>query len=73
MHYDQLIWIHLGEIIAEYLNSSSQDLIPREELSSTSSIYNIPTPLLLLHIKDKLTRNAFFILMQEIKCDIFHR
>jgi hypothetical protein len=36
-------------------------------------IYNVLHPSLLLHIRDKLSRNALLILMQEIKRDIIFR
>ncbi len=35
-------------------------------------MYYIPNPSLLFHIQDKLTRNGFLILIQEIKSDIFY-
>ncbi len=47
---------------ALYLNLNAQNLILREEFSQLNVIYNIPHPLLLLHIQDKLTTKAFLIL-----------
>jgi hypothetical protein len=73
MHYSQLIWIHLGEVITQYLNSTSQDYIPRVEISLFNVIYIIPYPSLLLYTHDKLTRNAFHILTQEIKRDNIYK
>jgi hypothetical protein len=32
MHYSQLIWIHLGEVITKYFNSVSPEYIPRLEI-----------------------------------------
>jgi hypothetical protein len=52
------------------LNSISQQYVPRVEISQLNVIYNVPYPTLLLYIGDKLTRNAFLILTQEIKQDI---
>jgi hypothetical protein len=38
MHYSQLIWISLGEMITQYFHSGSQAFIQRVELSI---IYNV--------------------------------
>ncbi len=70
LHYSQLLWIHVGDIIQLYLASDSHDLSPRVELSQLNVIYNVPHPSPLLHIPGKLTRNVFIILTQEIKHDI---
>jgi hypothetical protein len=48
MHYSQLIWIRLGEIIIKYLNS--QEFIPRVELSQLT---------LILHVPDKRTTHPY--------------
>ncbi len=69
MPYSQLVWIRLGEIITQYLNSFSQDLIPRVQTTQLNVIYNVPH----LHNRDKVNRNAFLILTQEIKHDIIYR
>jgi hypothetical protein len=42
MPYSQLVWICLGEIITQYLNSFSQDLIPRVQTTQLNVIYNVP-------------------------------
>jgi hypothetical protein len=64
LHYSQLLWICLGEIITEYLNSVSSQHIPRVENSQLNVIYNFPNPSLLLHIRDKLSIKALLILTQ---------
>ncbi len=73
LHYSELIWIWLGEVITKYLNLISSQLVPRVEYSQLNVIYNVPHPSLLLHIRDKLSRNALLILMQETKRDIIFR
>ncbi len=73
LHHSQLLWIQLGEIITQYLNSISTHYVPRVEYSQLNVIYNVSHPSLLLYIHDKLTRNAFLILTQEIKRDIIYR
>ncbi len=72
MHYSQLLWIRLGEVITQYLNSASQNYIPRVEISQLNVFYNFPHPSLLMHIHEKLTRSALLILTQEIKRDIIY-
>jgi hypothetical protein len=47
-------------------NTNAQELMPRVELGQFNVVYNVPHPLLQLHIQDKLTLNAFLILTQEI-------
>jgi hypothetical protein len=73
LHYSQLLWIRLGEIITKYLNSISTQHVLKVEYSQLNIIYNVPHPSLLIHIRDKLSRNTLFMLMQEIKQDIIFR
>jgi hypothetical protein len=73
LHYSQLLWIRVGDIIQLYLNPAPRDLSPRVELSQLNVIYNVPHPSPLLHIPDKITRNAFIILTQEIKHNITYQ
>jgi hypothetical protein len=73
LHYSQLIWIRLGEIITRYLNSISPQQVPRVEYSQLNLIYNVLHPSLLIHIRDKLSRNVLLILTQEMKRDIIFR
>jgi hypothetical protein len=42
------------------LNISAQDLTQQVELGQFNVKNNVPQPSLLLHIQEKLTRNAFF-------------
>jgi hypothetical protein len=55
------------------LNSISQDYVPRVGISKLNVIYSVLHPSLLLCISDKLSRNAFLILIQEVKRDIICR
>jgi hypothetical protein len=73
LHYAQLLWIQLGEVITEYLNSTSEDYIPKVEYNQLNIIYNVPHPSILIHIKDKLPRNTLLLLTQEMKRDIVFR
>jgi hypothetical protein len=72
MHYSQVIWVRLGQVIRQYLKSVSQEHIPRVEISQLNVIYNVPQPSLQLYIRDKLTRNMLLILTQEIKSNIIY-
>jgi hypothetical protein len=73
LHYAQPLWIKLGQVITKYLNLISIDHVPRVEYSQLNIIFNVPHPSLILHIPDKLSRNALLILTQEIKRDIIYR
>jgi hypothetical protein len=72
LHYAQLLWIKLGEVITKYLNSISTEYVPKVEYSQLNIIYNVPHPSLIIHIPDKLSRNTLLILTQEIKRDIIY-
>jgi hypothetical protein len=48
-------------------------LHPKMEISLLNGIYIVPYPSLLLYTHDKLTRNAFLILTQEIKRDNIYK
>jgi hypothetical protein len=71
--YSELLWNKLAEGLTMLLNDASTDTVPRIVLGQTNIIFNIPHPALLLHIQDKLSRNAILLLIQEIKCDLTHR
>jgi hypothetical protein len=73
LHYAQLLWIRLGEVITEYLNSVSRDYVPKVEYNQLNIIYNVPHPSILIHVKDKLSRNMLLLLTQEKKRDIIFR
>jgi hypothetical protein len=73
LHYAQLLWIKVGEVITKYLNSVSTDYVPNVEYSQLNIIFNVPHPSLILHVPDKLSRNTILILTQEIKRDIIYR
>jgi hypothetical protein len=72
LHYGQLLWIRLGEIITKYLYTISTQYVPKVEYTQLNIIYNVPHPSILIHIGDKLSRNTL-ILTQEIKRDIIFR
>ncbi len=73
MHYSQLLWDHLGEVITRYLNADSTTYVPKVDITQLNIIYNAPHPSLLMYIPDKLTRNSLLILMQELKRYIIYR
>ncbi len=73
LHYAQLLWIRLGEIVIKYLNSISREYVPRVEYTQLHIIYNVPHPSIFIHIRDKLSRNTLLILVQELKRDILFR
>jgi hypothetical protein len=73
LHYAQLLWIKLREVITKYLNLVSTDYVPKVEYSELNIIFNVPHPSLIIHIPDKLSRNTLLILTQEIKRDIIYR
>jgi hypothetical protein len=72
-HYAQLLWIRLGEVTTKYLNSVSREYVPKVEYTQLNIIYNVPHLSILIHVRDKLTRNVFLLLTQEIKRDIIFR
>ncbi len=73
LHYVQLLWIKLRDVITKYLNSISTEYVPKVEYSQLNIIFNVPHPSLIIHIPDKLSRNTLLILTQEIKRDIYRR
>jgi hypothetical protein len=52
LHYSQLLWIRLGEIIMRYLNLICPQHVPRGEYSQLNVICNVPHPSLLLNNRD---------------------
>jgi hypothetical protein len=58
-HYSELLWNRLGEVIE-----------PQAQLGQHNITFNVPHPSQLLHNRDKITRNIFILLTQEIKRDI---
>jgi hypothetical protein len=72
-YYSEPLWSKLAEGLTMLLNDISIDDVPRVELGQTNIIFNIPHPSLLLHIHDKLSRNAILLLIQELKRDIIYR
>jgi hypothetical protein len=73
LHYAQLLWVKLGDVITKYLNLIATDYVPRVEYSQLNIIFNVPHPSLIIHIPDKFYRNMLLILTQEIKRDIIYR
>ncbi len=59
--------------LTSLLNNLSGEEVPRIELGQTNVIFNIPHQSLLLHIKDRTSRNAVLLLIQEIKRDLIYR
>jgi hypothetical protein len=55
------------------LNSVSGEYVPKVEYTQLNIIYNVPHLSILIHVRDKLTRNVFLLLTQEIKQDIIFR
>jgi hypothetical protein len=72
-YYSEPLWSKLAVGLTMLLNDISTDDVPRIELGQTNIIFNIPHPSLLLHIHDKLSRNAILLLIQEVKRDIIFR
>jgi hypothetical protein len=73
LYYAQCLWSRLGEVFTSYLNSISEEHVPRVEYTQLNIIYNVPHPSVLLHVNDKLSRNTLLVLVQEIKRDIIFR
>jgi hypothetical protein len=73
LHYAQLLWIKLGEIITKYLNTVSAAYVPKVKYSQLNVIFNVPHPSLIIHIPDKLSHNTLLTLTQELKRDIIYR
>jgi hypothetical protein len=71
--YSEPLWGKLADALTQLFNDISPDDVPRVDLGQTNIIFNIPHPSLLLHIRDKESRNALLLLVQEIKRDIIYR
>jgi hypothetical protein len=72
-YYSEPLWDKLAGSLTMLLNNFSREEVPRIELGQTNIIFNIPHQSLLLHIKDKASRNAILLLIQEIKRDLIYR
>jgi hypothetical protein len=72
-HYSEPLWGKLAKSLTMLLNNISSEEVPRVEIGQTNVIFNIPHQSLLLHIKDKASRNAILLLIQEIKRDLIYR
>jgi hypothetical protein len=69
--YSELQCHRLGDVLVQHLNIGEEDLVPRVELGQNNFIFNMPHPLILLHIH--VTRNTLYLLTQEIKRDVIYR
>jgi hypothetical protein len=72
-NYSEPLWGKLAEALTRLFRNISQHDAPRVDLGQTNIIFNIPHPSLLLHVRDKESRNALLLLVQEIKRDIIYR
>jgi hypothetical protein len=72
-NYSEPLWGKLADALTQLFNDISPDDVPRVDLGPTNIIFNIPHPSLLQHIRDKESRNALLLLVQEIKRDIIYR
>ncbi len=73
LHYAQLLWVRPGEVLTQYLNSVSDDYVPKVEYSQLNIIYNVPHPSIFIHVRDQISRNMLLLLTQEMKRDIIFR
>ena len=71
--YSSLIWDQLGTAFTRQFNTMTEDYVPRVELNFKHIVFNVPHPSILLYIKDKDTRIATIMLIQELKRDIIYR
>jgi hypothetical protein len=72
-YYSEPLWGKLAKSLTMLLSNISSEEVPRVEIGQTNVIFNIPHQSLLLHIKDKASRNAILLLIQEIKRDLIYR
>ncbi len=72
-YYSEPLWDKLAKSLTTLLNNLWGKEVPRIELGQINVIFNIPHQSILLHIKDKASRNAVLLLIQEIKRDIIYR
>jgi hypothetical protein len=72
-NYSEPLWSKLAESWTRLFSDISHEAVSRVDLGQTNVIYNIPHPLLLLHVHDQATRNALLLLIQEVKRDIIYR
>jgi hypothetical protein len=72
-NYSEPLLGKLADALTQLFRNISQDDAPRVDLGRTNIIFNIPHPSLLLHVRDKESRNGLLLLFQEIKRDIIYR
>jgi ribosomal protein S15P/S13E len=72
-NYSEPLWNKLADMLTQLFRVISQDDAPRVDLGQTNIIFNIPHPSILRHVRDKESRNALLLLVQEIKRDIIYR
>jgi hypothetical protein len=72
-NYSEPLWNKLADTLTQLFRVISQDDVPRVDLGQINIIFNIPHPSLLRHVRDKESRNALLLLVQEIKRDIIYR
>jgi hypothetical protein len=72
-NYSEPLWNKLADMLTQQFRVISQDDAPRVDLGQTNIIFNIPHPSILRHVRDKESRNALLLLVQEIKRDIIYR
>ncbi len=72
-NYSEPLWGKFADTLTQLFSDISQDDVPRVDLGQTNIIFNIPHPSLLLYVRDKESRNALLLLVQEIKRDIIYR
>jgi hypothetical protein len=58
-YYSELLWLRLGDVLTQHLNTGAADLVPRVELQQTNIIIDIPLQLMLLHIHYNTAHNTF--------------
>jgi hypothetical protein len=69
-NYPEPLWGKFADTLIQLFSDISQDDVPQVDLGQTNIIFNIPHPSLLLYVRDKESRNALLLLVQEIKRDI---
>ncbi len=72
-NYSEPPWNKLADTLTQLFRVISQDDAPRVDLGQTNIIFNIPHPSILRHVRDKESRIALLLLVQDIKRDIIYR
>ncbi len=72
-HYSEQIWNKLGRVITTAIADQQTEYIPRIEFTPANITFNKIHPTIQIHVKEKKSREALILLVQETKREIYFR